>query len=309
MENLNALTVFVRVAETKSFTAAAKRLGISASGISKAVSRLEEELGVRLLNRTTRTVRLTDDGASFFDRCRQILAEIEDAETALTRTRSIPHGKVRVQMPVVFGGRVIVPALANFTERYPGLTLDVELSDRMVDLAGEGLDATIRIGKLEDSRLIARKLCDLNFVTCASPEYLARHGEPTTPDELEHHQCLGYFLPHTGRYREWQFAREGQRSSKAASGRLNLNNAESLLTAAIAGAGIANMASFVAAEAIAAGKLKLVLRHYISVGPQVSVVYLRSRHLSPRVQAFVEFLVRVAPPIPPWDRVLSTQPA
>ena len=307
MENLNAMVVFVRVAETKSFTAAAKRLGISPSGVSKAVGRVEEELGVRLLNRTTRTVSLTDDGASFFERCRQILAEIEDAETTLTCTRSIPHGRLRVQMPVVFGGCVIVPALAGFTERHPGLTLDVELSDRIVDLAEEGLDATIRIGKLEDSRLIARKLCDLNFVICASPQYLKHRGEPKSPDDLDQHSCLGYLLPHTGRYREWKFAKDGLRFSKAVSGRLNLNNAESLLAATIAGAGIATMASFVAADAIKAGRLVLVLRNYISVGPQVSVVYLRSRHLSPRIQAFVEFLSQVAPSAPPWDHVLSRQ--
>lgn len=304
MENLNAIRVFTRVAETRSFTEAGKRLGISASGISKAISRLEEELGVKLLNRTTRTVSLTADGASLFERCRQILTEIEDAETAVTRTRSAVRGKLRVQMPLAFGRLVIVPALAEFIKRYPELVVDVELSDRQVDLAEEGLDTVVHIGELRDSRMIARKLCDIRFVTCASPEYLSRHGEPETPDELAKHRCLGYILPRIGRYRDWHFSQNGTQISKTISGHLNLNSAEALLDAAIAGAGIAATGTFVAANAIAAGKLKVILRDYIAVGPQVSVVYLPSRHLSPRVQAFVDFLTHIVPLSPAWDRVL-----
>lgn len=305
MDNLNTITVFVRVVESRSFTAAAHRLGISASGVSKSVSRLEKELGVRLVNRTTRKVSLTEDGVSFFERCRQILSEIEEAETALTRARAAPRGKLRVQMPVGFGRRVIVPALADFIARYPELVVDVELSDRVPDLAEEGLDAVVHIGQLGDSRLVARRLCAIRHVTCAAPEYLRRYGEPATPDELDKHRCLAYVYPYAGGYRDWQFSYNGKRFSKVVSGSLNVNNGESLLEMAVAGAGIAAIGTFITAEAIAAGKLKIILRDYIADGPTVSVVYLPNRYMLPRVRTFVDFLGDLVPPNPPWDRLLA----
>ena len=305
MDNLNTLAVFVRVAESRSFTAAARRLGISASGVSKSLARLEEDLGVRLINRTTRKVSLTEDGVVFFDRCRQILADLDEAETTLTQARIEPRGKLRVQMPIGLGGRVVVPALAGFMARHPQLTIDVELSDRVPDLAEEGLDAAIRIGELGDVRLIARNLCPIHFVTCAAPDYLRRHGEPKTPDDLEDHRCLAYVYPQTGRYRDWQFAKDGKRFSKVVSGSINVNNAESLLELAVAGAGIATMGTFIAADAIASGKLSIILADYVAPGPLASVVYLPSRHLSPRVRTFVEFLADCIPPEPAWDQLLA----
>jgi LysR family transcriptional regulator for bpeEF and oprC len=303
VENLNALRVFVRVAETRSFTEAAKRLGLTSSAVSKAITRLEQELNVRLLHRTTRSVGLTNDGASFFDHCLQVLAQIEDAENVLNRATSSPHGRLRVHMPVGFGRRVIVPALSQFIEQHPALVLDAELSDRTVDLAYEGIDAAVHIGEPADARLIARKLCNLRFVACASPEYLARHGEPRTPDELDRHHCLAYVLMHTGRYRDWQFFENGKACTKTVSGRLNINNAESLLEAATSGLGIAMISNFIAAEAIREGKLRCILNDYVGIGPQVSVVYLPSRHLSPKVRAFVDFLHALIPGDPDWDKI------
>jgi LysR family transcriptional regulator for bpeEF and oprC len=303
VENLNALRVFVRVAETRSFTEAAKRLGLTSSAVSKAITRLEQELNVRLLHRTTRSVGLTNDGASFFDHCLQVLAQIEDAENVLNRATSSPHGRLRVHMPVGFGRRVIVPALSQFIEQHPALVLDAELSDRTVDLAYEGIDAAVHIGEPADARLIARKLCNLRFVACASPEYLARHGEPRTPDELDRHHCLAYVLMHTGRYRDWQFFENGKAFTKTVSGRLNINNAESLLEAATSGLGIAMISNFIAAEAIREGKLRCILNDYVGIGPQVSVVYLPSRHLSPKVRAFVDFLHDLIPGDPDWDKI------
>ncbi|GAA5233894.1 LysR family transcriptional regulator [Verticiella sediminum] len=303
MENLNALRVFVRVAETRSFTEAAKRLGLTSSAISKAITRLEHELGVRLLQRTTRSVGLTNDGASFFEHCQQILAQIEDAENMLNRATSSPHGRLRVHMPVGFGRRVIVPALSRFIEQHPHLVLDAELSDRNVDLAYEGIDAAVHIGEPADARLIARKLCNLRFVACASPEYLARHGEPTTPDELDRHHCLAYVLMHTGRYRDWQFVKDGKAYPKTVSGRLNMNNAESLLEAACSGLGIAMISNFIAGDAIRDGRLRCILTDYVGIGPAVSVVYLPSRNLSPKVRAFVNFLAELIPGDPDWDKI------
>ncbi|MBZ8132374.1 LysR family transcriptional regulator [Afifella sp. IM 167] len=303
MENLNALRVFVRVAETRSFTAAAKRLGLTASAVSKAITRLEEELHVRLLHRTTRSVGLTNDGASFFQHCQQILAQIEEAENGLDRANASPRGRLRVHMPVGFGQRVVVPALTGFVERYPELVVDAELSDRSVDLAYEGIDAAVHIGELADTTLVARKLCDLRFVACASPDYLARYGEPETPDDLDRHHCLAYVQMHTGRYREWNFMRDGERFSKAVSGRLNINNAESLLKAAISGMGIAMMSTFIAGEAIRSGAVRCILDGYTGIGPSVSLVYVPSRHLSPKVRAFVDFLKEAIPGQGEWDAV------
>jgi len=303
VENLNALRVFVRVAETRSFTEAAKRLGLTSSAVSKAITRLEQEMNVRLLHRTTRSVSLTNDGASFFDHCLQILAQIEDAENLLGRATSSPHGRLRVHMPVGFGRRVIVPALSRFIEQHPDLVLDAELSDRTVDLAYDGIDAAVHIGEPADARLIARRLCNLHFVACASPDYLARHGEPRTPDELDQHHCLAYVLMHTGRYRDWQFVKDGQPYPKTVSGRLNINNAESLLEAACSGLGIAMISNFIAADAIRDGRLRCILTDYVSTGPQVSVVYLPSRNLSPKVRAFVNFLVGLIPGDPDWDKI------
>lgn len=295
MENLNTLVVFVKVAETKSFTGAALRLGLTASAISKAISKLEHELGVRLLHRTTRRVNLTDEGAGFHERCRQILAEIEEAKSAITATRVTPLGQLRFQMPVGFGRLVVAPALLRFTSLYPDLTVDAELSDRVVDVAYEGMDAAIQIGQVSgDARLAARKLCTLRFGACASPGYLALHGEPATPDDLDHHQCLGYRLPLTGSYREWQFKNaDGRVFTKNISGRLNMNNAESLLEAAVAGAGITMASNFITNDAVRKGRLKRILADYVAPGPDVHLVYLSGRSMSAKLRLFIEFLMDV----------------
>jgi len=304
-DSLQGITVFVRVAEARSFTGAARKLGISTSGASKAVARLEDKLGVRLVHRTTRSVGLTDDGNAFYERCRQILGELEDAESAVTRARAKPHGRLRVLMPVAFGQRILAPLMAQFAAFNPELVIDVELSDRVPDLADEGLDAAVRIGELADSRLIARRLCDLRFVTVASPEYLEHHGEPKMPDDLDHHRCLMIYIPQTHRYRGWEFTVNGVPFIKSPPATLNINNAHALLHAAIAGAGIANIPTFTAFDSIRAGLLQPILREYESAGPPVWVVYLERRHLSPRVQALVDFLTTHIPPLPAWDAFLK----
>lgn len=303
---IQGISIFVRVADARSFTEAARRLGISPSAASKAITRLEDRLGVRLVYRTTRSVSLTDDGTAFYERCRHILGELEDAEAALTRRRAKPRGRLRIQMPVGFGQRILAPLMAQFMELNPELVVDAELSDRIADLADEGLDVVVRIGDLGDSRSIARRLCDLRFVTVASPGYIERFGEPKTPDDLERHRCLAYYLPQFNRYRDWNFTSNGSRFSKSLTGSFNINNAHALLDTAIAGVGIANLSTFIVHDAVRAGLLRVVLRDYVSVGPTVWVVYLERRHLSPRVQAFVDFLINRIPPTPAWDEVLDT---
>ncbi|MGB3742098.1 MAG: LysR family transcriptional regulator [Castellaniella sp.] len=293
VRNLNAIRIFVQVAETQSFTAAAARLDVTPSAVSKAITQLELELNVVLLRRTTRSVRLTNDGASFFERCISALGEIEDAENILKRNTTSPRGRLAVHLPMGFGQRVVVPALSRFMDRYPDLVLDAELSNRKVDLAYESIDVVVHIGEPADARLIARKLCNLQYLACASPDYLAQYGEPKAPGDLERHRCLGYFPSDIGRYRDWRFMRNGHVQAQAVSGYLNFNNSESLLAAACAGLGIAMLADFTVSESVRDGRLIPILREYVAMGPPVSAIYLPGRNLSPKVRAFVNFLLEI----------------
>ena len=299
MRNLNSLLVFVKVAETRSFTLAAQRLGLTSSAISKSIARLEQELGVKLLTRSTRLVNLTGEGASFFERCQQILTEIENAETAVTSSAATPKGRLRLQMPVGFGRRVVVPKMWEFTQRYPELTVDIELSDRLVDLNYEAVDAVIHIGPVTDDRVVAHKLCNLSFAAYASPDYLARHGIPTSPDDLDHHQCLAYLRPMTGDHREWKFTKDGKDFSRVVSGALNINNAETLLEAAIAGAGIVMVSDFIAGNALHSGKIQRILSDYVVAGPEVSVLHLPRSTLAAKVRVLMDYLKTIIEDIDP----------
>jgi LysR family transcriptional regulator for bpeEF and oprC len=304
IDNLASIAAFVRIAETGSFKAAATQLGMSGPAVSKALARLERHLGAKLFHRTTRRVALSDDGQVFLERCRRILEDVQEAEDLMTSRRLSPRGHLRVQMPLGFGRHVILPELSRFLAGHPDLTVDVDLSDRVVDFADEGLDVAVRIGEIPDSRVIARKIYNIRFVACASPAYLARHGVPRKPEDLARHECLPYWLPQLGRHREWPFVRRGARISVPVVGRLNINNSEALVDAAVAGAGIASVATFLAVDAVKAGKLQVVLRDYVTEGPPVSVVYLPTRHLSVRVRAFLDFLATVVPDKPAWDRAV-----
>jgi LysR family transcriptional regulator, regulator for bpeEF and oprC len=290
MATLQPISVFVRVAEARSFTAAAKRLGMSPSAASKSLTRLEQRLGVRLLNRTTRCVSLTDDGSTFYERCRSILSELEEAESAMTHRQTEPRGRLRVVMPAGFGRAVLIPILAKLAQKHRALTLDVEFSSRLVDLAEEGVDVIVNIGDISDRTLVARKLCDMRYVTVASPQYLERYGEPRKPADLLQHRCLGHHVPALNRYRDWEFACEGERMSQSLSGNLNLNDGSGLLAAAMEGAGIATVATFLAADAVRSGQLRIVLHDYAVPGPAVWIAYLDRRYLPGRIREFVSFV-------------------
>ncbi|MFO1313622.1 MAG: LysR family transcriptional regulator [Burkholderiales bacterium] len=291
MKDLNSLRVFFRVAQLRSFKAAAASLSLTSSAVSKAITRLEADVGVRLLQRTTRSVGLTEEGAAFFENCKQILGEIERAESLLTRAIAGPYGRLRIHMTEGLGRRIVFPKLQHFLARHPSLTLSVEMSDRIVDLANEGFDVDIRIGEVADSRVVARLLGHVGFVACASPDYLRRHGRPRTPEDLDRHNCLAYSHVHTGRLREWQFTKDGKVYGRTVSGTLQANNSEALLVAAIAGVGIASVSRFIARDAIAAGLVKPLLARYAAPGPPVHAVYLRGANVAPKVRAFVDFLV------------------
>lgn len=290
MDKFNDINIFVRSAQTRSFSVAAQQLGMSPSAVSKAVMRLEESLGIRLMNRTTRKITLTDDGAAFYERCRQILGELEEAELQVTRSQATPTGTLRVDITSELGRLRIIPALPKFLSRYPDLKLDISLSNRITDLIEEGIDAVVRIGVGPDSSLIMHGLGTARFIVCAAPNYLRRSGIPQTLEDIKHHNCISFVSPWTGRVFDWQFQQDGQEIRLPVEGNLCLNNGESILDVALAGVGLVQIYNYIASEAIARGKLKPVLEKYVAPGSPISVVYPQKRHLSAKIRAFVDFM-------------------
>ncbi len=290
MDKFNDINIFVKSAQTRSFSVAAQQLGMSPSAVSKAVMRLEESLSIRLMNRTTRKITLTDDGAAFYERCRQILSELEEAELELKRSQATPTGTLRVNITSELGRLRIIPALPKFLSRYPDLKLDISLSNRITDLIEEGIDAVVRTGIGPDNRLILHGLAKARFIVCASPRYLRRYGIPQTLEDLKHHNCISFVSPWTGRVFDWQFQQGGQEVRLPVEGNLHLNNGEAILDVALASIGLVQVYNYIAGEAIAQGKLKPVLEKYAAPGSPISVVYPQKRHLSAKIRVFVDFM-------------------
>jgi len=290
MEDFSAISSFVRVVEAKSFRAAAAQLGMTPSGVSRAVARLEEQIGVRLLFRSTRALNLTDDGESFYHRCKDILADLGEAVDALGYARTKPRGKLRVAMNVSVGRAGLIPNLADFEERYPEIRLELSMSERNIGLIEEGIDCAIRMGELEDSNLVARKLGSFSNVLCASPGYLARHGTPTCLDDLKRHQCINYVYPTSGRAYQWQFDSPDGPVALDVDAHLLINDGESVIQAAIAGLGIIQVPHWLAAGPIGHGKLQVIMEDTISTGSPVWIVYPQKKHLSARVHAFIDWV-------------------
>jgi LysR family transcriptional regulator, regulator for bpeEF and oprC len=291
--DLSAVEAFVRAAEARSFTVAAKQMGLTASGVSKAVSRLESQTGVVLLHRSTRSVGLTAEGAAFFERCRDILAGLRDAEAALQQSAQVPSGRLRIAAPIVFGRSILVPALVEFKRRFPGITVEVSFSDAMQDIIEEGFDVAIRIGDLPSSRLIAREVGVVDWVACASPPYLNERGRPRTPDDLAAHDCIAYMAADTRRCRDWHFM-SGSRDWTVRVGetaRQVVDHCDALIDAALADAGIVYVHSYAAAGHLRAGRLERVLDGYSTPRRNIHIIYPTLRQLSPKVRAFVDFAV------------------
>lgn len=290
MEDFSAITSFVRVVEARTFAAAATQLGMTPSGVSRAVSRLEERIGVRLLFRSTRALRLTDDGESFYRRCKDILADLGEAVESLGYAKVKPQGKLRVAVNVSIGRAALIPNLADFEARYPEIRLELAMSDRNIGLIEEGIDCAIRMGELEDSNLIARKLGYFNNVLCAAPSYLERFGTPTSIDDLKQHHCINYVYPTSGRPYQWQFDTPEGRIGLDIDAHLLINDGESVIQAAMAGLGIIQAPHWLLACAIGSGQLRVIMQDTISIGSPVWIVYPQKKHLSARVQAFIEWV-------------------
>jgi DNA-binding transcriptional LysR family regulator len=284
------MTAFVRTVERGGFSLAARELGLTPSAVSKLVTRLEDRLGVRLLNRTTRKLALTPEGEAYFHRSQRIIADIVEAENEVARFRAKPRGVLRINVGTAFGTHQLSPALPAFLARYPEMQVELTITDRVVDLLDEGADLGIRLGSLVDSSLVARRICELERVICASPAYLKRHGTPRHPEELLRHNCLSVAYAPT--LRRWPFmTAEGVRHIEAG-GNVSANNADTLLQLACLGVGIIRLSDAIVGAAIGDGRLVPLLEdvHHREPLP-LHAVYPQGRHRSPRVAAMVDFLV------------------
>ena len=291
MDRFHAIVAFVKVVEAGSFARAADRLGVSVSSVSRHVTELEAHLGARLLNRTTRTLSLTEVGRAFHERSVQLLADLEEAEEAAGAGAVIPRGTLRLTCGVTFGVRHLTSAIAEFMGRYPEMRFDVDLSDRIVDLVDEGFDAAVRIGPIGGTNLVGRKVGTTELICCAAPSYLARHGEPRDPDELVKHTCLTYeYALQAG---QWPFrGADGRARSVRVSGPAHANNGGFLAGLARAGVGIVYEPDFVVGADVRAGHLVPILRAFAPAASGINVVYPSRRHLSAKVRAFTDFLVQ-----------------
>lgn len=306
LDRFAALTVFARVVEQGSFTRAADRLGVSASAVSRQVAELEAHLGVRLLNRTTRTLSLTESGQAFLERAVQLLADLEEAEAAVSAAALEPRGTLRLTAPIAFGERYLAPAIAEFVARHGKVRFDVELSDRIVDIVDEGFDLAVRIGAPGSQALIARRIGTTQLVCCAAPAYVKRHGSPATPADLARHACLSYaYLPVRD---TWRFVDRGGREHVVkVAGPVHANNGRFLAAIAAAGVAITLEPDFIVGDALRERRLVSLLPQYAPPASPIYAVYPSRRHLSAKVRAFVDFLAARFERAAPWQ--LDAAPA
>ena len=290
MDKFQAMTLFVRIAETGGITRAAESLGIPNATATTLIQKLESSLGVKLLNRTTRRVSVTPDGAAYYTRAAAILAEVREAEESLSQHSKAPRGRLRVDAPTLIARSVIVPALPGFFAEYPDIELALACNERHFDLVAEGIDCALWIGEIDDASLVARRVGFLYFATCAAPAYIAAHGVPGHPRELAQHRCINHFSPRTGETMEWAFSKGAERVQAVFPGHLALEDENSYVSAAEAGLGIAQMPAFVVKDAMERGALDLVLGDWFPEPASLHVVYPQSRHLSRRVRVFVDWL-------------------
>lgn len=287
MESLNNLNVFVQVADTRSFVAAGRVLGVSASAVGKSIVRIEERLGVRLFHRSTRSITLTAEGALFLERCRRIMAELEAAEAELTQTALAPRGRLKVSLPLV--GEPFLPVMARFKKTYPDVDLDLTFSDRRVDVVEEGYDAVIRSGEAPDSRLTSRRLGEYRMMLVGAPEYFAERGTPLLPDELAQHSCIQFRFPNTGKLQRWPVSLTDGDNDLSLPTSMVCNNLEARICFAVQGVGIAYLPDFAIKEWLECGKLVPVLEDCSQQGV-FQIMWPSGRHPAPKLRVFIDFL-------------------
>lgn len=301
--NVTGLAVFAKVVEFESFSRAAEDLGLSKSAVSKQIAGLEERLGARLLNRTTRRLSVTNAGARLFERCQSIVAEIEAAELEAGQLHSRPAGILRVTAGMSLGHLHLAPALSTFLESYPELDVELALNDRIVDLIDEGYDLALRIGELEASSLMQRRLSDIRLLTVASPSYLENHGEPKHPSELVSHTCISYSYVWAGG--AWRFSVPDRTNRVRINPRIQVNNGDAIARMAEAGSGITQLPTFLMHEAIRDGRLKPILAEFEPPPLGLYAIYPQSRNLSVKVRVFIDFLAKHFAGTPYWDESID----
>src|SRR2546423_2794895 len=296
------MRVFAKVVESSSFAGAATRLGISASMVTLHVKELEDRLGARLLTRTTRKVSLTETGRAYYERCTRLLADLEETEQAVSDMHAAPRGELRINATPSFGILQLAPAIADFTARFPGISVELMLSERLVDLIAEGFDVAVWVGELPDSSLVARQLAPCRMVVCGAPSYFERHGTPRTPADLTTHNCLTVAVTGLPYYRVWRLtSTDGTALNISPIGNLRTNSGAVLKVAALAGHGLVCLPTYFVGDALQSGRLVTVLDDYMAQPLALRALYPHNRHLSAKVRAFVDFLAARFEQEPPWD--------
>ncbi|MGB3877240.1 MAG: LysR family transcriptional regulator [Shinella zoogloeoides] len=289
MDRIDLFRIFVRVVECSNFTRAADMLGMPRSSVSAAVQELEGRVGARLLHRTTRVVSPTQDGLAFYERCRRLIADVEEAENVFRQTAA-PSGRLRIDVPGRIGRLVIAPALPEFLDAYPEIDIDLGVTDRAVNLVEDSVDCVLRVGPLADSGLIARQIGDLPLINVASPAYLLRHGMPEAPEDLRDHLAINYASPSSGRIEAWEWVEDGVIKTRPMRSRVAVNSAEAYIACCVAGLGLIQIPAYDVRDHLSAGELVEVLPSYRAEPMPVTLLYPHRQHLSRRLQVFADWL-------------------
>lgn len=300
MDIIVGMRTFVTVVEAGSFTAAAARLDMSTALVSKYIGQLEQRLGSRLLNRTTRSLALTEIGKAYFERCRQVIDDFDELEAAVQNKRSIASGKLIVTAPVTFGEMYLTSAIAEFLEQQPAITIDLRLTDRFVSLVDEGVDIAIRIAELEDSALIARRIAPARIIICATPSYIEQHGAPDKPDDLEHHSCIIDTNFRNGAL--WPFVENAKQTAIKVNGRFSVNSATAVREMLLKGSGLGLIPTYAVGDDIAQGRLVPVLEEFEATNLGIYAIYAHNRYLAAKVRVFIDFMANRFGTSPQWDR-------
>jgi DNA-binding transcriptional LysR family regulator len=298
MDTFAAMKVYCSVIENDSLAGAARTLNVSPSVVSKQLSALEDRLGVRLLNRTTRRISVTEEGIVYFERCKRIIADVIEAEIAVSSTHAAPHGLLKVTAPITFAHRHLTPHLPKFLDDFPEVEVQVQVNDRVVDLVDEGIDLAIRIAHLKDSSLIVRRLASNHRYLVATPGYLVKNGTPTCLEDLSKHRLITWPPGHP--LNNWHFQINGQEKTIKVKGAISVNDGNGILTAILAGGGLGMTQEYVAGQYVQENNLIPVLAEFVQEDIPIYAVYPSSRHLSPKVRAFVDFLVKIYKRNPNW---------
>ena len=295
MDNFNGIAEFVAAVELRSFVSAGQHIGMTPSGVSKAVQRLERRLGTRLLTRTTRRLSLTSSGVLFYQRCRDLLVGLRDAESLVAHDISRPRGTLRIEVSLPLGRRYIIPALPKFMAQYPDLVVQAVFREPSTDLFNEGVDVAIRIGHIASPHLISRKVGTVRQITCASPAYLERFGIPARPENLLEHNCLAFLSMHTGQIREWHFAEGRSVFTHRVNGNAAMSTTDGLVDAAAMGLGITQVSDYAATSAIDARRLQPILSDWVAPERPIMVIYPGDREPPAKVLAFAKFFSQIMP--------------